>query len=210
MNVKNIGLAFGITTFSLFVACSKAQAMLGWNFSYVNQSGDQATGIFTTDQTTYDPTGNTTYTVQSITGTRTPNLGSPVLIEGLSSFPGISDNTFRWNGNQLLLNVAGIAYSTINPDGNLIDFVITGSPETQIYQPASVELAIDYPDDTNGTPLIDVTLLESSSLTPAVAVEVPEPSISQGLAIVISFFYGLKLKKNIASKNKVKLERIGS
>jgi len=201
MKVKNIGLALGLTTFSLVLGSPNAEAMLGWRFSYINQGGDQTSGIFTTDQTNYDPTGNTTYTVQSITGTRTPTVGSPSSIQGPLTIPEIADNTFRWDGNELLVTGLGIAYTTTTADGSIRDFVISADPENPNYQLPTVEYVFDYPNGTNNLPVIQANFIENSSLAPAV--EVPfEPSPTQGLVIGLSLFYGLKTMKNKASKKK--------
>ena len=110
MKLINSAVALGLAGLGVVSQVSTATA-LTWNWSYTG-SGINASGQWISDGTTYDPTQNTTYTIQSISGTR-----NGTNITGLSTIGG-ADQKFRWNGTNILTNINGFAYTVSSGDPN--------------------------------------------------------------------------------------------
>lgn len=169
-------LAVTLTLMVWHAGASTAAADIVWDWSYTT-ANVSASGTLTTDGTTWE--ANTTYTVNTITGTYVGPAGTET-ITGLSSFGG-ADQLIQWDGTStspIFVDGAGLAFSTpLSGDHEIT--VMTDGP----FKPA----AIEYNSDGNPT----YATITSSSLTPQ---SVPEPS-SLGLCLTAALLLGVALRK---------------
>lgn len=169
MKVKNLVLALGIAGLGVLQQVSAASA-LTWNWAYTTNIGG-ASGQWESDGTDYDPTGNTTYRLLSITGQRNDEM-----ITGLSGFFG-ADNLFRWNGTNILVTGNGFSYTTPSNQFN-----VYGGNFTSPFRENQV-------------------LVTSSTLSPAVVpAPVPEPGSTLGLLALGAMGAGTMFKRKQQQK----------
>ena len=136
-----------------------AQA-LNWNFSYTNDGGNSFTGTLLSDGSS--AATNTIYNLTGISGTVTNN-GNSALVSAISSYFGIADNKFVWDGGTAIaLTGNGIAFTDANAQAYDV-FSDVGGTGTALSDFKTNNLIAANTANTDGS-------VTSSSLTSATAV----------------------------------------